>query len=161
MMSLLRNDPAAGIEKLINDYVVESPLNDLGAATAEKAFDAPLVGYSRGNDSLYTEYVAHIGDFYLTPLAIFQQVFPDQTGVRARDLTVISWILPATPAVRTQQAAQVRYPSERWIRVRYFGEKFNDALRGHVVASLKAAGIPALAPMGSPFWRRFGHACFR
>jgi epoxyqueuosine reductase QueG len=153
-MSPFSKDPAGAIEALIQTFVAESPQNDLGRAAAEKAFDAPLVGYSNGGDSLYAEYVAHIGDFYRTPLDFFLQAFPDQAHVPADDLTVISWILPSTAAVRTEQAAETQRPSERWIRVRYFGEKFNDALRGHVVATLAAAGISAVAPMGSPFWRR-------
>ena len=145
-------DPATDIEDLIKTFVAESPQNDLSAAMPEKAFDPPLVGYSKGSDRLYDVYVAHIGDFYLTPLTIFQHAFPDQTGVKAGDLTVISWILPSTTAVRAQQASATKRPSELWIRVRYFGEKFNDALRRHIVAMLAETGVLAVAPMLAPFW---------
>ena len=148
------NNTDAWIEHLICDFVSRSPQNRLGPDKPEPAFDAPLVGFSSGADPLYAEYVAHIGDFYLTPLNIFQKAFPGHAQVRARDLTVISWILPSTPATRKEQAAMRKRPSERWVRVRYHGENFNNALRQHVVDALAARGIPAVAPMLADFWSR-------
>ncbi len=103
---------------------------------------------------MYAEYVSHIGDFYLTPLKIFRKAFPDVHQVTAKDLTVISWILPSTNAVRSEQAGRTKQPGERWVRVRYYGEKFNETLRCHVVESLSGKGIQAVAPMLSPFWSR-------
>ena len=152
-MSGILDEPAA-IQNLIEDIVATAPENDLGAPTPEKAFDRPLVGFSSGADPMYEEYVAHIGDFYLTPATIFQKAFPDESGTQAEDLTVISWILPSTAAVRQEQAARTKRPSERWVRVRYFGEKFNEALRRHVVEKLAQAGIHSVAPMLAPFWSR-------
>ena len=150
----LSKEPASAIMDLIKAFVDKSPQNDLGAAEPQKAFDSPLVGFSSGNDPLYDEYVAHIGPFYLTPLSIFEKAFSDQAGAQAEELTVISWILPSTAAVRLEQAAETKRPSESWIRVRYFGEQFNNALRRHVVAMLADNGISAVAPMLAPFWSR-------
>lgn len=148
------NETAAWIEDLIAGFVARSPANRLGPATSEPAFDAPLVGFSSGADPLYAEYVAHIGDFYLTPLQIYQRAFPASSGITADALTVISWILPSTAAVRKEQAAETRRPSERWVRVRFYGEEFNDALRKQVVQALAARGIEAVAPMLADFWSR-------
>lgn len=148
----LTKDPAGWIREQIERFVEASPANDLGFDTAEPAFDRPLVGFSSGADPVYDEYVAHIGDFYLTPLRIFRKAFPDQADVSAEALSVISWILPSTAATRTDQGAQTKKPSERWARTRYYGEKFNVALRNRVAEQLTEAGISALAPMLAPFW---------
>jgi epoxyqueuosine reductase QueG len=146
--------PAEAIQGLVEDFVSASDDNDLHFSRAETAFDRPLVGFSSGADPIYTAYVAHIGDFYLTPLKIFQKAFPQETDVQAEDLTVISWILPSTPATRRQQARRKKQPSERWVRVRFYGERFNEALRGYMVARLNDEGIMAVAPMLASFWRR-------
>jgi epoxyqueuosine reductase len=145
---------AEWIEDLVTGFVSRSPENRLGPDNPDPAFDAPLVGFSCGADPLYDEYVAHIGDFYLTPLVIFQKAFPESSRVEPGDLTVISWILPSTAAVRHEQAGQTKRPSECWVRVRFYGEAFNDALRRHVVATLTGRGIQAVAPMLADFWQR-------
>jgi epoxyqueuosine reductase QueG len=69
-------------------------------------------------------------------------------------LTVISWVLPATPHTRHDQAAEIKRPSARWVGVRHHGEHFNDALRRHVVDKLSDAGIQAVAPVLAPFWSK-------
>jgi len=146
-------DKSAWIKKIIKDFVDQSPLNDMGFARREKIFDPPLVGYSSGADSLYDEYKSHIGPFYFSPLELFTKTFPDKKPA-ADDLSVISWIIPSTHATRREQAAQNRCPSERWARTRDLGEKFNNAIRIHVVEQLEAAGIEAVAPLLSPHWSR-------
>lgn len=142
------------ITEEIRQFVATSPENCLGENTSEPAFDPPLVGFSNGSDPLYDEYVSHIGNFYLTPLKIFHLAFPEQPDVTAPDIAVISWILPSTRATRKDHSAQTRYPSERWARTRYYGEKFNEALRRHVVSRLMDAGISAVAPILAPFWEK-------
>ncbi len=146
-------DKSAWITKIIKDFVEESPLNDMGFAQREKIFDTPLVGFSNGADPLYDEYKSHIGSFYLSPLELFTKTFPDRE-IAAENLTVISWIIPSTRATRREQAKQERYPSERWARTRDLGEKFNNAIRTHVVEQLETAGIEAVAPLLSPHWAR-------
>lgn len=148
------NNPAARISAMIQEFTSSSPENRLGLRDGEKAFDRPLVGFASGADPLFAEYVNHIGDFYLTPLAVFRQAFPQATQVHARELTVISWILPSTSATRQEQAARRKLPSQRWARTRLLGEQFNETLRRHVVQTLAAQGIASVAPMLAPFWSR-------
>ena len=138
---------------IIKDFVTESPLNDMGFAQREKIFDTPLVGFSSGADALYDEYKSHIGSFYFTPLEFLSTAFPDKE-LDADNITVISWIIPSTSATRREQAEQERYPSERWVRTRDIGEKFNNAIRTHVVEQLETANIAAVAPLLSPHWAR-------
>jgi epoxyqueuosine reductase len=141
------------ITSMIKEFVAHSPLNDMGFAAREKIFNTPLIGFSSGADSLYDEYKSHIGSFYFSPLELFAKTFQD-IELAADDITVISWIIPSTAATRKEQAEQNRYPSERWIRTRDIGEKFNNAIRRHVEKELEGAGIPALAPLLSPHWSR-------
>ncbi len=145
---------AEWIEDLIKNCVARSPQNYLGPDMTEPAFDAPLVGFSSGNDTLYDEYVSHIGDFYLTPVQIYNKAYPDSPIATGEELTVISWVLPSTAITRAQQAEQKKRPGERWARVRAHGEDFNMALRKHVADSLIAEGVNAVAPMLADFWSR-------
>ena len=138
---------------VITDFVSTSPLNILGLPGGEIAWDSPLVGFSRGDDPIYSEYKLHIGDFYWTPLEIFQLTFP-YVETKAEDLTVISWILPQTQTTKDENAAQKVYPSPRWAAARDTGEKFNVTLREHVVKTLLQASVEAVAPMLSPHWSR-------
>ena len=149
-----KTNPAQWIENRIKTFVTQSPLNRLGPDMVEPAFDAPMVGFSSGGDPLYDEYVAHIGDFYLTPAEIYRRAFPGSEPASGETLTVISWILPSTRSTRDEQARQKKKPSERWARVRFHGEDFNVALRKHVVASLEEVGVQAVAPMLADFWSR-------
>ena len=146
-------DKGFWITDVIKDFVEKSPLNDMGFTVREKIFATPLVGFSSGADPLYDEYKAHIGSFYFSPLEMFAKTFPDNK-LAADDISVISWIIPSTAATRKEQAEQDRYPSERWVRTRDIGEKFNNAIRSHVVEQLEAASILALAPLLSPHWAR-------
>lgn len=142
------------ITRQIQLDAAESGNNRLSPDTREPAFDTPLVGFSSGDDPLYDEFVSHIGDFYLTPKRIFKLAFPESSGIAAADLTVISWILPSTTAVRAEQAEQTKRPSRRWAQVKRYGEEFNMRLRKRVVALLARKGIDAVAPMAAEFWSR-------
>ncbi len=149
-----RDDPAGAIRQLIEDFIAHAAANDLGFVSPERAWERPLVGYAAGDDPLFEVYVAHIGDFYLRPEDIYRQAFPAESATEAGELAVISWVLPATAATRGDQAQSRKRPSERWARTRLFGERCNEELRRHVVAALQTAGVPAVAPMLAPFWKR-------
>jgi epoxyqueuosine reductase len=146
-------DPASWVRSLVEDFILNSPENQLGGPFREKAFDAPLVGFARGDDPLFDSLKEHVGPFHWTPLEIFQMSHPGQR-VGAADLTVISWVLPQTRATRRDNRAQKVYPSERWARARIFGEEVNNKLRRHVVGELGRKGHQALAPVLSPEFKR-------
>ncbi len=148
------NNPAQWMEDLITHFVAQSPKNRLTSKMDRPAFGVPLVGFSSGSDGLFDEFVAHIGDFYLTPVQIFRKAFPSATIATGEELTVISWILPQTAETCGEQARETKRPCESWTRVRFFGEAFNDALREHVVESLRVKGVDAVAPMQADFWSR-------
>ena len=98
MSPRLSTDSAAMVETIIQDFI-QSAENTLQHRANEKAFDVPLIGFSRGDDSLYESYKGHIGPFHWTPWWIFTQTFPG-IKVKPEHLTVISWVLPQTKATK-------------------------------------------------------------
>jgi epoxyqueuosine reductase len=149
-----KENPAAWITSLIADYVAKSPANSIRNAENEKAWAEPLVGFSRGDDSIYQLYKEkdNIGPFHWTPLEIFNLTFPE-ISVKPEELSVISWILPHTESIKADLRKQKTTPSEKWIRARIYGEEFNEELRRYVADSLAKAGYPAIAPIFSKSFR--------
>jgi len=139
------DNPARWMETLIKDFINKSPENSLKNRTNDKAWEDPIVGFSNGDDPIYQQYKELVGTFHWTPLEIFSLTFPS-SNVSAKDLTVISWILPQTEASKSDNRKETVYPSERWARARMFGEEVNVKLAKQVVASLQEAGFRSVAP---------------
>jgi len=139
------DNPKKWVETLIKDFINQSPENTLKSKANDKAWEDPLVGFSNGDDPLYQQYKELVGSFHWTPLEIFSLTFP-VSKVSARDLTVISWILPQTEATKSDNRKETAYPAERWARARMFGEEVNVKLAKHVVATLQEAGFKVVAP---------------
>jgi hypothetical protein len=132
-----KENPAVWIPSLIADYVAKSPANSIKNAENEKAWAEPLVGFSRGDDSIYQLYKEkdNIGPFHWTPLEIFNLTFPE-VSVKPEELSVIAWILPHTESIKADLRRQKR-PFGKWIRARIYGEDFNEELRRYVADSLQ------------------------
>ncbi|MBS3755597.1 MAG: epoxyqueuosine reductase [Desulfobacterales bacterium] len=145
------NDKTTGrdIEAILEDFISRDPANTLKNEVNEKAFDKPLVGFASGDDPIFEEYKDHVGPFYMTPWEIFALTYND-LEIKPDELTVISYILPQTTATKKDNRKENFYPSERWARARIFGEETNTALRRHIVESLKAKSIRAVAPALTP-----------
>ncbi|MFH1078720.1 MAG: epoxyqueuosine reductase [Pseudomonadota bacterium] len=146
----IRENPAVLVSDIIRDFIRHTPENSLKNETGEPAWDEPLTGFFRGNDPLYKIFKNDIGEFFWTPAEIFRKTFHTEP----QGLTVISWILPQTKATKVDNRREKTYPSERWSRSRFFGERANLALARHVVNTLHEAGIKAIVPELSPLWQR-------
>jgi epoxyqueuosine reductase QueG len=147
------SDLRVWVEGIIKDLVNESPENTLKNKANEKAWGDPLVGFSSGADPLYDFYKEDIGSFFLKPVEWFGATF-SESETQDEGLTVISWILPQTMAIKAEHRLPRNMPTERWARARIYGEEFNDKLRGHIVERLNEEGYEAVAPMLSPRWSR-------
>lgn len=141
------------IISLIEDFIERSPENTLQNPAQEKAFENPLVGFSKGDDPLYQTYKEVVGPYHWTPQEIFGLTFPE-SAIQPQELTVISWILPQTKISKADNRKEKIYPSERWARARIYGEEVNVKLRSRVVSAFEEKGIQAVAPMLSPLWER-------
>lgn len=153
----------AWVEGMVKEFIGSSPANTLKNAANDRAWGEPLVGFSRGDDPLYASYKENVGPFHWTPREAFTLAFPRFTG-GADELTVISWALPQTERAKADLRKAAAYPPESCFRTRMFGEEANEALRRHVVETLRAAGIEAVAPTLMAEWsrkmsERFGFAC--
>jgi len=137
---------AASITSLILDYVAKSPKNSIRNAENEKAWDEPLVGFSRGDDDIYQFFKEDIGSFYWTPLEIFKMTYPE-ISAKPDELSIISWILPHTESIKADLRKQTKTPSEKWIRARFYGGEFIDELSSHVADTLTKSGYPAVVPI--------------
>ena len=146
-------NPAKWIESMIRDFVNKSPDNTLKNPQNDKAWADPLVGFSGGDDPFYQEYKKYVGPFHWTPLEVFKLSFPSLEAT-SDQLTVISWILPHMKSTKADLRRETVNPPESWARARIFGEETNVKLRQHAVATLKEAGIEAVAPMLSPLFER-------
>ena len=129
----------AWITAVIEEIVATSAENTLNLPTGEKAFDAPLVGFSNGADPLLNS-TCPTSAIFISRRSTFNKSFPREKTVAPGDLTVISWVLPSSSRTRNDQAAAVRRPCERWVMVRHYGELFNESLRRSLVARLSEAG---------------------
>lgn len=144
-------NPATWVTTVIQSFICDSPENTLENQANERAWEKPLVGFSRGDDCLYERYKRVVGPFHWTPWEIFTQTFPE-TQAKPKELTIICWILPQTEATKADSRKQTIYPAEKWARARIFGEKVNAKLRKHVIDALSNKGYKAVAPMLSPQW---------
>lgn len=150
------------IRDTLLDFITASPFNTLQDDTGEPAWDTALVGFASGADPIWQQYKEYVGAFHWTPWEVFNQHCPG-IPVSADQLTVISWILPQRQLVRETNRLTRKYPSEKWARIRVFGEEFNVELRRHMVKTLEQSGHPAVAPMLVPNWtivksERFSYA---
>jgi epoxyqueuosine reductase QueG len=143
--------PEKFIEKAIIQFTKKSPANRR-KVDGGRYWDQPLVGFASGDDPLFKQYKKIIGKYHLTPKEIFELTFGK--GQRPEQISVISWVLPASEDIRKSNRKEDRYPSLLWAHTRDFGEKFNVKLRDHIVSLLIKKGHPAVAPMNSPLWRR-------
>jgi Uncharacterized Fe-S protein len=149
--SPLFNDLSKWVEETIKDFCYSSKDNSLKNKDNEPITDAPLVGFSSGADPLYDFLQKDIGDPQMTPIEIFKKSFPE-TQVTPQELTIISYILPATKRVKEDNKAATFYPSERWALSKHYGDEFSKKLTAHLVETLNSADYPAVAPSQTPFY---------
>ena len=109
---------------------------------ASSYLDAPLVGFASAADQIFRDYQQIIGPFHLLPGAML-----------ADAVSVISWILPISRAVRSSNRTQTELPSREWALTRTHGETINGDLRRHLVTWLELKGYTAVAPQYSPLWQ--------
>lgn len=153
MASMTSSDKALWISGMIRNWVNTSPENTLSNAANDRAWDDPLVGFSRGDDPYWASFKDYVGPFHWTPGEAFEKEFPG-SGVPEGKLTIISWVLPQMRQTKMDTRKEKTYPPESWARARYYGECVNEKLRRHVVSELMQAGIRATAPSLHPDWSR-------
>ena len=148
-------DPAHFIEEQIKAFTATSPANCLSFMNDYVMWGEPLVRFADGDDPIFTEYKGIIDPAHLTPREALAKAYDKNPEDKPVRLSVISWVLPATEETRRSNGAETRVPSRLWSHTRWYGEKFNDALRRHTVGLLTSMGYLAVAPGLPPLFRMY------
>ena len=147
-------NPNSVLEQLIKNFVNENEQNRRTQLDPGVYWDEPLVGFASGSDPLFFEYKTIIGSFHFTPREIILSALKEKDrGLLLSEMeqvSVISWILPASEDTRKSNRKEEKFPSKLWAYTRDFGEVFNNALRRHVSGFLEDLGHVAVAPVLLP-----------
>jgi len=143
---------ASYLTKEIKKFAATSELNRLPDSRDEPIFEEPLVQFADGDDPLFAEYKKIIDPVHLTPREALAQAYDKNPEELPSRLSVISWVLPITRRTRESNRPQKDVPSRAWSHTRWYGEKFNEALRSHVVGLITGKGYMAVAPFLQPFF---------
>ncbi len=149
----VESEMAQFIEQEIKTLVRTSPLNRLPMMDNYTIFDEPLVQFADGDDPIFTEYKTIIDPTHLTPREALTKAYSKNPEDMPAHLSVVSWILPITEKTRKSNRSETLVPSRLWSHTRWYGEKFNDVLREHVVKLLTDMGYLAAAPMLQPYFK--------
>jgi len=144
---------ATFIKEEISAFVRHSPLNRLPDTNGDFIFDEPLVQFADGDDPIFSEYKKIIDASHFTPREALARALDKVAGDLPSRLSVISWILPITDKTRASNRRQKKVPSQPWSYTRWYGEKFNEALRAHVVEVITERGCLATAPFLQPCFK--------
>ncbi len=122
----------------------------------EPIFDAPLVGFVRGNDPIFDQFKEIIGPHHFTPYEIMRWQ-AEKNGVKPpapEDLSVVSFVMPITANTKKDNATAKDWPAERWAQTRMLGEMFSQTFVREIVTDLMNNGILAIAPDVTPIFNK-------
>ena len=145
-----QQDPVSFLKAEMARFILEAPENRMPGTETDLIFETPIVGVADGDDPLFQQYKTVVGSFHLTPREVLSKSKP---GVRPVKVSVVCWILPVSEATRISNRRQKAHPSKRWAYTRHYGEKFNDAVRRHLVQVLTSQGYTAVAPVLEPYFK--------
>ncbi len=148
-----QTNPTQYIEKEIKEFARTSPLNRLPFIKGYVIWDEPLVKFANGDDPIFAEYKTIIAPTHLTPREALAKAYSKNPENTPAHLSVISWILPAPEKTRKSNRSETLVPSRLWSHTRWYGEKFNRALREHMVEILTELGYLAAAPALQPYFK--------
>jgi epoxyqueuosine reductase QueG len=140
---------------------MEGPANHNRSPThPEKAWAKPFLGVAAGDDPYWDNIGLAAGERHWRPLEAFKIVFPD-SGAQDRDLSVVSIVCPQTKQTIADQKAAKDFPSERWVRSRFYHEQTITALCDHLAALLNAQGYRAMVPDRAEGFAVYPHERFQ
>jgi ferredoxin len=152
-------NPNQVLEQLIKNFINENNQNRRTQLDNRAYWEEPLVGFASGADPLFFQFKSLIGSFHLTPREIITAALKEKgRGLflpEVEQISVISWILPASEDTRKSNRKEEKFPSKLWTYTRDYGEACNGALRRHVVGFLEDLGFVAVAPLLMPDFRYF------
>jgi epoxyqueuosine reductase len=149
-------DNITSIEITIKKFVRTSTLNSI-PGSSQPIFDEPLIKFADGDDELFSRYKTIISPMHFTPREAMAVALDKKLEDLNSKISVISWILPITLNIRKSNRLEKIRPSSMWACTRWYGEKFNEALRKHVVKILMEKGYNAAAPAITPHFKQLNN----
>ncbi len=146
-------EPVRSVIEEIQFFAKTSSLNCMPLTENGFIFDEPLVRFTDGDDPIFTEYKTIIAPTHLTPREALAKAYGTTPEDLPEQLSVISWILPITEKTRKSNRDEALTPTHFWVNTRWYGEKFNDALREHVRILLTDMRYRATAPALQPYFK--------
>lgn len=143
------------IRNTIKEFVKSTPANRKEKLDGSPYFEEPLVGFSSGDDPLYSCFKTIIGDYHLAPREVLEKMIADGDAAPNQALanvSVVSYVLPIAETTRKSNRSQEKYPSIEWAHTRELGERFNGMLRAHLVNAIREKGYMAIAPHDSKYF---------
>ena len=138
------------LEQLIKNFINEGQQNRRTQLDHGVYWEEPLVGFASGIDPLFLEYKTLIGPFHLTPREVISAALKERGKpllfTEIEQISVISWVLPASEDIRKSNRQENQFPSKLWAYTRDFGEACNSALKKHLITFLEDLGHVAVAP---------------
>jgi ferredoxin len=152
-------NPNRVLEQLVKNFINESQPNRRTQLDCGIYWEEPLVGFTSGMDPLFFEYKTIIGPFHLTPREIISAALKERGRslqfTEIEQISVISWVLPASEDTRKSNRQEKQFPSKLWAYTKDFGETCNNALKKHVVTFLEDLGYISVAPPLLPTFQSF------
>jgi len=143
-------NPNRVLEQLIKNFINEGQQNRRTQLDHGNYWEEPLVGFASGIDPLFLEYKTLIGPFHLTPREVISAALKERGKpllfTEIEQISVISWVLPASEDIRKSNRQENQFPSKLWAYTRDFGEACNSALKKHLITFLEDLGHVAVAP---------------
>lgn len=124
------------IQKIVDDFCLNSPLNVIEELGSLRIFEHPLVSVASAEDGLFDELKK---DDVVGP----QHLSPKEWLASSR--AVIVYFLPFTERIRKANRA-ANLPAREWLYGRIEGEQFSVALRKYLVQWFLEQNYEALAP---------------
>jgi len=147
-------NPNMVLEQLIKNFINEGQQNRRTQLDHGVYWEEPLVGFASGIDPLFLEYKTLIGPFHLTPREVISAALKERGRpllfTEIEQISVISWVLPASEDIRKSNRQEKQFPSQLWAYTRDYGEACNNALKKHLMTFLEDLGHIAVAPPLSP-----------
>ena len=125
------------IEQVVQDFCLNSLLNEIEELDHLRLFDKPLVGVAEAQDSLFDCLKAEniVGPQHMSPHQWL-----------AGGKSVISYFLPFTKKVREANRSS-GFPAQEWLYGRIEGELFNKALCQFLEGWFIGKGYEAISPV--------------
>jgi epoxyqueuosine reductase len=154
---LFQADPCGFIENSIKEYVRTSPLNRLTAFNNAPIVDEPVVAFANGDDQIFQDLKAIIGEHHLTPRELIEKYIASKrlrfnAKANVDHIGVVSWALPIVRETRLLERASPFGGSPRYNHTRWIGIRLYESVEQFVASLLEVFRCNAVAPTQSRFF---------